>query len=66
LGPPSRLSNGWREVDNFRGQDGRNVKLATHLHFDQRSRNMELYIHSFLRIYDVFMILFCTKILYLN
>jgi hypothetical protein len=43
-GPHSLLFNEYRRL--FPGENGRGVKLTTHLHIMPRSRVVELYLHS--------------------
>jgi hypothetical protein len=51
-GPSNLLSNGCRGLFP-RGKSGRRLKLITHRHLVQRSRMVELYIHSPIRFHCV-------------
>jgi hypothetical protein len=51
-GPPSLLSNGYRRLFPRR-LCGQGDKLITHLQVVPRSRMVELYLHSTIRLHDV-------------
>jgi hypothetical protein len=51
-GPPSLLSNGYRGLF-LRGQSSRGLNLTTHLHLVPRSRMVELYLRSPIRLHGV-------------
>jgi hypothetical protein len=58
-GPHNFLSNGYWGLFP-RGQSGRDVKLTTHLQLVPRSRKVDLYIHSPLRLHGVVLKLLST------
>jgi hypothetical protein len=51
-GPPGLLSSGYRRLFPW-GYSAWGVKLTTHLHLVPRSRMVELYLHSPIRLHGV-------------
>jgi hypothetical protein len=52
LGPTRLISNGYRELFP-QGESGRDMKLTTQVHLVPRSRIVELYLHSLIRLHGV-------------
>jgi hypothetical protein len=50
---PTQLTIQWVPILHPRKESGRSVKLTTHLHLVPRSRMVELYVHSSIRLHGI-------------